>query len=117
MVRVRSIVHPLEITIQPKDVAQGYVDLDNVSLVTLISNNREGFELTARYDASLLSHIEVRVGSQHIVATSGFGSMHIQSPILRDTLIAVGYRLYINSGIAPGRYEWPVALTFSTLAV
>ena len=116
VVRVKDIVHPPTITIGPGDIAQGYIELDNASVVTLTSNNRDGFSLVARYDANFLSHIEVHVGGQRALVTSGVGGLRVQSPILHDAPVAIGFRLYFHSDIVPGKYKWPVALTLSALA-
>lgn len=117
IVRVRPLVQPSEITIEPGHVAQGYVDLESASVVALTSNSREGYQVAARYDTSLLARLEVRVANQNIRVVSGYGSVRVRSPLLTNAEVAVGYRLYLNPEIAAGRYPWPVALTFSTLSV
>lgn len=117
IVRVKPVAQPTEITIEPGHVAQGYVDLEGASVVVLTSNSREGYQVAARYDTSLLAHVDVRVANQNIRVASGYGSARVRSPLMTNAEVAVGYRLYLNPEVVAGKYAWPVALAFSTLSV
>lgn len=113
---VRSVSQPDHIVIEAKHIAQGYIDLDVGTSVKLTSNTREGYLLSASYDPKVLSSVEVRVSSQNMTASSGFGSMRVASGLAIDKLIEISYRLHLLPGVRAGDYRWPVALAFSLAA-
>lgn len=113
IVRVIDFVQPNQLRITADDIARGFVDPVASSSVTLTTNSRVGFQLTANYDQQLLSGIEVRAANHLLIATSGSGSMHMASGYAIDRNIPIGYRLHLAPGVRPGSYRWPVALQLS----
>lgn len=113
IIRVTTVTQPDSILIDAKHIENGYIDLDGVTAVKLTNNTRSGYQLTARYDATLLSGLEVRVADQKLTASSGSGSMHVTSGLSTDQMVPIGYRLHLAPGIQAGQYQWPVALAFS----
>lgn len=116
IIRVTPVTQPDHIVIEDRHIAQGYIDLDAGTSVKLTSNARDGYLLTASYDPKVLSSVEVRVASQNMTASSGFGSMRVASGLAIDKLIAISYRLHFVPGVRAGDYRWPVALAFSLAA-
>ena len=121
IIRVRAVTQPDRMVIEERHIAQGYIDLDAGASVTLTTNSRNGYQLTASYDTQLLSKVEVRVtnqnSSQNLVASSGFGAMRVASGLITDKLVPIGYRLHLAPGVPAGDYRWPVALAFSLAMV
>lgn len=113
IIRVKAITQPGHVMIEDRHIADGYIDLDAGTSVNLTINSRNGYQLSASYDTQLLSRIEVRVASQSLTASSGYGSMRVASGLLTDKLVAIGYRMHLAPGVRAGGYRWPVALAFS----
>lgn len=116
MIRVTMVTQPDNILIEDRHIAQGYLDLDAGSSVRLTSNTRDGYLLQASYDSRILSSVEVRVSSQNLTASMGFGSMRVASGLIIDKLILISYRLHLAPSVRAGQYRWPLALAFSLAA-
>ena len=116
VIRVIPVAQPDQVVIDDRHIALGYIDLDAGTSVKLTSNNRSGYQLAARYDAQLLSKVEVRISSQNLTASSGYGSMRVASGLTVDKLVPIGYRMYLAPGVVAGSYRWPVALAFSQVS-
>lgn len=110
---VTAVAQPEQLVIEDRHIEQGYIDLDAGTSVKLTVNTREGYQLSASYDSRLLSSAEVRISSQNLTASSGFGSMRVASGLLTDKLVPISYRLHLAPGARAGQYRWPVALAFS----
>ncbi len=102
------------IQIQENDISQGFVDVKADSAL-LSTNSKNGFQLTARHDARLLTGVDVELSGQHLEVRAGIGSMHVIAERGNNQPIPIRYRLHLASGVAPGKYQWPVALHFSNL--
>ena len=113
IIRVTAVTQPESIEINDQHIQSGYIDLDAATAVKLTNNTRSGYQLTARYDAALLSSVEVRISSKKLTASSGFGSMHVASGLANEQVVPIGFRMYLARGVQPGQYRWPVALAFS----
>ncbi len=116
IIRVASITQPAQLVIEDHHIAQGFIDLDAGTSVKLTVNSRHGYQLTARHDPQLLSRVEVRVSSQSLNTSSGFGSMRVVSGLIIDQLVPISYRFHLAPGVQAGGYRWPVALAFSLAA-
>ena len=113
VLRARTLEQQSYIRLEPQHISQGYVDLEHASTVELTSNSRNGYQLSARYDAAVLAKMEVHIDTQHMTATAGSGSMRIHTKPLLNAVVRVGYRLYLQPTLTTGEYRWPVALTFA----
>lgn len=113
IIRVTAVTQPDRVVIEHRHITQGYIDLDAGTSVKITSNTRNGYLLTARYDAQLLSMVEVQISGQNLTASSGAGSMRVGSGFAIDKLVPISYRLHLAPGVQAGAYRWPVALAFS----
>lgn len=109
-VKVTAVSQPDRVTIDERDLARGYVDLDRASSF-LLKSNTPGFTVTANFDASLLSSVAIRMPGQANAASHA--PAYFATPMPADELVHVGYRLYLNPAARPGTYRWPVTLTFA----
>lgn len=114
IVRVKALAQALGITVTQDDVDRGHLDLDAASQLMLTSNSRDGYLISAIFDAEILDSVEIKLPNQtlHANTRKGTKTMHVQSSILIDEVVGVGYRLYLKSGLKAGNYHWPVALAF-----
>lgn len=110
VVKVTGVLQPDRFTIDERDLARGYVDLDQASSF-LLKSNTPGFTVTANFDASLLSSVAIRMPGQANAAPHA--PAYFATPMPGDELVRVGYRLYLNPAARPGTYRWPVTLTFA----
>ena len=61
--------------------------------------------------------VEVQISGQNLNASSGAGSMRVNSDIAIDKVVPISYRLHLAPGARAGHYRWPVALAFSLATV
>jgi hypothetical protein len=114
IVRVKALAQALGVTITQDDVERGHLDLDAASQLMLTSNSRNGYVISANFDAEILEGVEIKLPNQtlHANVSKGTKTMHVQSSILVDEVVGVDYRLYLKPDLKPGHYHWPVALAF-----
>ena len=117
VVKIASTVQPDRVIIEEHHIAQGYIDMAAATSVKLITNTRAGYQLTASYDTSLLTKLDVHVDGQQLRAEDGSGSMLVKSGLAINKLVPFSYRLHLVPGVATGTYRWPVALAFSLGAI
>lgn len=110
VMKVTGVLQPDRLTIDERDLARGYVDLDHASSF-LLKSNTPGFTVTANFDAALLSSVAIRMPGQANAASHA--PAYFATPTPGDELVHVGYRLYLNPAARPGTYRWPVTLTFA----
>jgi hypothetical protein len=113
IIRITTVTQPERLVIEDRHISQGFIDLDAATAVKITINHRDGYLLSARYDAQLLSAIEVRVSSHNLATSAGAGSMRVASGLATDKLLPISYRLYLAPGARAGDYRWPVTLAFS----
>lgn len=117
IVRIGSMRQPDGITIEARHVAQGYIDLDQATSLTLTSNSKLGCELSVAFNRSLISRVVVKSGSQEHEVQSANGSFPIAQGRTNNQPVHIGYRLYLQDTATVGNYPWPVALKFTPRAV
>jgi hypothetical protein len=116
VVRAAGLSHPERLEIGAQDIERGYVDVDDATSLSLTSNSRSGYSVSAAFDASVLSRVDVRIQGQNLAFTGGQGNGAVNAPRMTDAPVNVGYRLYFSAGTVAGRYRWPVVLSFGTTA-
>ncbi len=113
IVRAKVMSQMDSVTVEDRHIAAGYIDLDESTSLTLTSNSRNGYVITASYDTKLLSRIDIKISNQNLTASSGTSSMRVASGLIIDKIVPVSYRLHFAPGAQPGSYRWPIALVFS----
>jgi hypothetical protein len=116
VVRAAGLSHPERLEIGAQDIERGYVDFNVATSLSLTSNSRSGYSVSAAFDPSLLSRVVVHIQGQALAFTGGQGNGAVNAPRMTDVPVNVGYRLYLNAGTVAGRYRWPVVLSFGTTA-
>jgi hypothetical protein len=114
IVRAEGVTHPQRLEIRNEDIARGYVDLDDATTLSLTSNSRAGYNLSAAIDSNLLQRVEVRLQGRSLSFSAEATSQMVSTARLSAARVNVGYRLHLNPGVAAGHYRWPVALSFAT---
>ena len=108
-VKMTSLTHPVALEVSDADIERGYVDLESASSVSLLTNSPQGAFLGARANPATVSQVALRVDGRNADADRA----HVAIPALARTTVRIGYRLYLQPGIAAGRHPWPVAITVS----
>jgi hypothetical protein len=114
IVRVKALSQVASITIEQAHIDRGYIDLDAASSLMLTSNSRNGYVISANFDSEILEGMVVKLANQIMHANIGkrTTTMHVDSPVVIDQVVEVGYRLYLKTDLKAGQYHWPVALAF-----
>jgi hypothetical protein len=114
---VQALNTPRTIRIDEADIAQGWIDLREASTLSITSNHRHGFQISAHVDSALVESVEVRLMDRLMHVLGDLTSMVVSAPRAVDHRVGVSYRLYLKRGIRAGEYRWPVALTFTPQSV
>lgn len=116
MIKVRVVSQPGQINIEQKHIAQGYIDIEDASVLLITSNSPDGFMMSVSHDSALVSAVSARL-SQGGSTADGESMISVRTQQVRDEPMRVSYRLHLNSGAHVGSQPWPVALSFTPRAV
>jgi len=113
--RVSVISHPDRLQITHEDIARGYVDLPQHSLLAIRSNSADGFALEFHgVDASgPIREVEVSGGGRAMRMGAGGGVMMlagVNQPGVTQS-VDLAYRVHLSRSAQPGTYAWPMTLT------
>ena len=107
-VKVANLVNPAWLDVSAEDVSRGYVDVDGGTSLTVVSNSGSGYLVTAMGAPGTVARVELRIAGQ-----AGGERLRIAAAPFARSLLRVGYRLYLEPGVAAGRHSWPVAIGVS----
>jgi hypothetical protein len=102
---------PAELEITEADVARGWVEAPEASLVRVRTNSPAGWLLEFQPLQGPYRTLEVTgLGSTAQVSAAGGW---LAQPYAGKTLVtaSLGYRFFLSGDARPGLYPWPVALT------
>jgi hypothetical protein len=117
IMRITGLEQPDSVTIEPRHIAQGFIDLDSATSLRLTNNTRLGSTLAVAFDPTWVARVVVRAkGLEHEVAGAN-GTVQLTSGRSMNELVQLGFRLYLRAGAESGNYRWPVALTITSRAV
>jgi len=107
-VKVTGLVNPATLELTAEDVARGYVDVEAGTSLTVVTNSNEGYVVTATGEPGTVARVALRIGS-----IAGADRVRVPSAPFARSVLRVGYRLYLEPGVTPGRHPWPVAIGVS----
>jgi hypothetical protein len=117
IMRITGLEQPDNVTIEPRHIAQGFIDLDSATSLRLTNNTRLGSTLAVAFDPTWVARVVVRAkGLEHEVAGAN-GTVQLTNGRSTNELVQLGFRLYLRAGAESGNYRWPVALTITSRAV
>ena len=114
MIKVRVVSQPGQVNIEQKHISQGYIDIEDASVLQITSNSPDGFMMSMTHDHALVSHVSARLSQGGNL--DGDGMIPVRTQQARDEPMRVSYRLYLNAQTHAGSLTWPVALSFSPRA-
>src|SRR5262249_27203354 len=106
---------PEQLEVSAQDVARGYVELPRAARLTVRSNSSAGFALEVLPLGELLAGIDVDGSGAQVHFDAGGGSIAQRGVRGRAIPVALGFRLTLAPGTAPGRYPWPLAFSVRPL--
>ena len=115
MIKVGVTSQPSQISIDQIHVAQGYIDIEDGTVLSITSNSPDGFMMSLSHDSSIVARVEARLSQGS--AYEEREMIFIRTPALKEAQTHVSYRLYLNSNTQAGIWPWPVALSFTPRAV
>ena len=116
MIKVKVVSQPGQINIEQKHIAQGYIDIEDASVLLITSNSPDGFMMSLSHDHALVASVSARL-SQGGSTADGESMIAVRTQQVRDEPMRVSYRLHLNSQARVGSQPWPVALSFTPRAV
>jgi hypothetical protein len=101
-------------TIKPRDLAQGYVDLDQATV--LRGNGKMDCEVSAAVDPLLISHVASHSGTREFRVIPSEGGLVVGSAPSPELPLSITYRLFLRGNAAVGEHPWPLFLKFTCRA-
>lgn len=113
VLRIEPVSQPSHLQLDGEHIRQGYVDLDEATVVRMVSNARRGIDLSVALDGTLVSRAVIRVLGNEWTADAAGATTHVATPRLNGEVVKVSYRLYLDRRATAGTHRWPVGLRFS----
>lgn len=106
---------PRMLTITPRDLAQGFVDVPQRTSLAIRSNSAQGYALEFQVLSPLFSAVTVQGldGEASLGSEGGLIVQRWQHP--QAVNLSLSYRFELIKGLAPGEYAWPVQLAVRPL--
>ena len=98
------------IQITASDVAQGYVDVDQATVLDVYTNSREGYYLSFDAGSHPFSEIWVMDQNRTTLLPDGSGYIHQNNTTSKETK-RLSYRFILPKLLPPGSYDWPLMVS------
>jgi len=108
--------HPGALTISAQHVAQGYIDVADMTSMR-VSANVDEYLLTVKLDNPLIARAALRIGGSDYAVDSKLAVLVVAAQRARDIPVSVAWRLYLKPGARAGVYPWPLALAIAPRAI
>ena len=100
--------HSIEIT--AADIAKGYVDVEQATILDVYSNNRDGYFLSFEAEYHPFSEIWVMDNNRTTLLPNGSGYVHQSNSSNQETK-RLSYRFILPQLLTPGSYDWPLLVS------
>lgn len=111
---IKFLYQAPELVVTNSDIAKGYLEVKNASLVELKNNNPEGymlfFEATDGH-INLVKEIQVQGLGREVQIDSYGGWILLPNEGLTPVTKELSYRFVLSEKAQPGSYHWPIALS------
>ncbi len=98
------------INITAADIARGYVELDQATVLDVYSNSRDGYYLSFEAGSHLFSEIWVMDQNRTTLLSNGSGYIHQDNISSKETK-RLSYRFILPKLLSPGSYDWPLMVS------
>lgn len=115
MIKVKIVSQPGQLQIEQKHISQGYIDIEDGSVLLISSNSPDGFMMSLACDPGLVTHVTARLSQGGTM--DGESMIAVRTQQVRDEPMRVSYRLHLDPQAHVGSLPWPVALSFTPRAV
>lgn len=106
---------PQALRITQADIARGYVDVPESSVIWVRSNADGGFRLDVGIQADYVSRLSVRgLGPEVVVGPAG-GTVFVPGRVQDERRFDLQWRLHLAGAAREGQHPWPVQLAASPL--
>ena len=103
-----SQAHMINIT--AADIARGYVDIDQATVLNVQTNSRDGYYLNFEAGNHPFSEIWVMDQSRTTLLSNGNGYIHQDNTSSKETK-RLSYRFILPKLLPPGSYDWPLIVS------
>ncbi len=108
----KDLQQPSHITIDDRDIARGYVDLQDATQM-LLSANVDSCLMIVSLNALWIARAALRIGGVDHTVGSARAVLEFASKRGANVSVSVGYVIYLNKQARAGAYPWPVAFTIA----
>ena len=110
---------PAGFTLTEQDIARGYVDIAQASLLDIKTNSAEGvaLEFHGVHHGGVIQHVQITGGASGFQMSASGGVMLLQGG-WRPTVTRsfnLRYRWYLGPNAQPGTHDWPFSIVASAL--
>ena len=111
--RVRS--GPSDILISPENTRNGYVEVTEPTVIEVSNTSPQGYALVITPQSALLSSFAVQGAGGEVMFGNDGGMIVERGQTGSSMALELTYHFVLASGIAPGRYPWPLQLAVQPL--
>jgi hypothetical protein len=105
----------VNLTITQQDIDRGFIEVKKAISYSIRTNSRNGHLLVYSADNSLFKEI-LLLGNHYSHAMSGsWGEIHMPYQGNHYFTSELGFRFNLSANFKPGTYNWPVAITISSI--
>ncbi len=98
------------INVTAADIARGYVELDQATVLDVYSNSRDGYYLSFEAGSHLFPEIWVMDQGRTTQLSNGSGYIHQDNTSSKETK-RLSYRFILPKLLPPGSYDWPLMVS------
>ena len=98
------------INITGADIARGYVEIDQATVLDVQTNSRDGYYLSFEAGPHPFSEIWVMDQNRTTLLSNGSGYIHQDNTSSKETK-RLSYRFILPKLLPPGSYDWPLQVS------
>jgi len=110
-----TLRQPMDLTVTRQDIAKGYVDLNEGTLLHVATNDPHGYYLSFFIEGRLIQSADVKIDGRIVSVQAGTGLIHQPFPGISGETVDISYRLFLTPELIPGSYPWPILVAASLM--
>lgn len=111
---IKFLYQAPELVVTNSDIARGYLEIKNASLIEVKNNNPDGYMLifeATNGQVNLVKEIQVQGLGREVQIDSFGGWIMLPNEGLMPVTKELSYRFVLSEKAQPGSYHWPIALS------
>jgi hypothetical protein len=110
-----TLRQPMDLAVTRQDIAKGYIDINEGSLLHVATNDPDGYYLNFFIEGRLIQSADVKIDGRIVSVQAGTGFIHQPLPGRSGGTVEISYRLFLTPELDPGSYPWPIMVAASLM--